>query len=456
MAKILFISVNDVVAGGLRGLSACLKQKGHESYIIFLQKNGFPYTASEKYLRASKDIKRYDWVGVDERLELFRYSRGPDITAKETDILLSLIRDIKPDLIGFSIVTPLRRKNAGISRSVREKFDIPIIWGGHDPTMDPKNCLRYCDYVCVGEGEKVIVDIARCIDNGSDIKKTNNVAYLKKGQLVRNPLYPLMDRLDTIPFKDIYPRGKFLIEDDAVVRDFDEIGYRGRHLYNIMSSRGCCFDCSYCEESMYRRLYTREKLLRRRSPSNVIKELREAKKTAGFEVVMFEDEIFSLDYRWLECFCDLYKKSIGLPFICNVYPHKNLEKQLKVLKKAGLAQVCLGLQSGSERINREIFTRPFDRALFLKTARKLKSMGIYYYVDIITYNPFEREEDLRATLSILKQLPKPFNICVNKLYPLKGTKIYDSLRGLKRNRANRAVSDKIFGFYTRMFFSTMK
>ena len=127
MAKIIFVSINDVNAGGPRILSALLKQNGHRAYIVFLQRNGFSWNTDRKYLYASKKIKEYDWVGINERGQAFRYSRGPAITAREKKLFLSLIEDIKPDLVGFTVTTPLKKRNAEISTLIKSRFDIPII-----------------------------------------------------------------------------------------------------------------------------------------------------------------------------------------------------------------------------------------------------------------------------------------------------------------------------------------
>ena len=454
MAKIVLISVNDINAEGLRILSASLIQNGHQPYIVFIQRNGFPYNRNKKYRYASRIIEEYDWTGINSKGQAYRLSRGPDLTITEEKLLLSLIQDIKPDIIGFTVTAPFVKRIVYLSCLIKSKYNMPIVWGGPGPTTDPKTCAAYCDYVCIGEGEKTIVDIASKIDNGEDIKEVNNLAHLQNGELVQNPLYSLIDNLDDLPIKDIYPENKFLIDDDCLVPDFNEINYSKGVKYHLMSSRGCLYSCSYCSENFVKRLYSPQKYLRRRSPSNVIKELEQAKKIVNYNVVQFEDEIFSLDYEWLEEFGDLYKERINKPFECYIYPNKDIERQLGLLKKMGLFYTCLALQSGSDRINREIFKRPFDKKLYLETAHILRKLNIGYYVDVITYNPFETIKDLQDTLSVLSQLPKPFPLCVNKLYVIKGTGIHALVENIKDRSVNKLVKDRTFSYYCRLFFLT--
>lgn len=451
MAKITFISLNDVNADGLRYLSANLKQNGHQPYIIFLKR----YNVCRENIKERKNIEEGDWVGIDESGKAFRYASGSEVTDAEKKLLFSLIGDIKPDLIGFSQTAPLKKKVIDTSRLIKSRYDIPIVWGGADPTVNARECLDYCDMVCIGEGENAIMDIARCIDDKKSMTEVKNIAYLDNGRFAQNPMYPLVSNLDELPFKDISPDNKFLIENDTLIKNFHEISYSQNQIYHTVSSRGCPFDCAYCCENYFKRLYAPQKFLRQRSPSHVIRELKEARATVGYEVVKFEDEIFSFDRGWLTEFGKLYKKEINLPLICYIYPNENSRELLKTLKDMGLFSTCLAVQSGSPRINKEIFNRPFNRESFLKTAHTLKSLKIGFYVDVITYNPFEKEEDLESTLRVLSRLPRPFGLAVNKLYVLKGTKIYD----LIRNRAEKKealISDRVFTYYSRLFWLTTR
>jgi radical SAM superfamily enzyme YgiQ (UPF0313 family) len=307
--------------------------------------------------------------------------------------------------------------------------------------------------VCVGEGEKAIVDIALALDRNQDLREVNNLAYLADGRCVRNPINPLIQDLDSIPYKDIDKSGKFLIENNALVDDFHEISYSHNYNYHLFSARGCPHHCSYCCEDWYKKLYRKQVFLRRRSVPNVIRELKMAKEIIGYQHVQFEDEVFSYDYEWLSEFREAYKKEINIPFECYIYPNAQIEEQLKLLKDAGLDYTCLALQSGSERINKEVFTRIFHRDHFIHTAKLLKEMGITYYTDVITFNPFETKNDLQATLDVLNELPKPFHLCVNKLYALKGTKIFDLVENHRKN-SKSILPDRVFIYYARLFWLT--
>ena len=93
MANFLFISVNDINNHGIRVLSSCLKEHGHETSVLFFKRPGFPYTINHlKYLQAAKSVEDYDWVGIHHDGTPVRYSRGPSITPEEYRLLFSLIK----------------------------------------------------------------------------------------------------------------------------------------------------------------------------------------------------------------------------------------------------------------------------------------------------------------------------------------------------------------------------
>jgi radical SAM superfamily enzyme YgiQ (UPF0313 family) len=219
----------------------------------------------------------------------------------------------------------------------------------------------------------------------------------------------------------------------------------------MMGSRGCPFQCSYCTESYYKKLYASEKFLRRRSPSNVVSEIKQAKNLLDFDIVQFEDEVFSLEYDWLKEFSELYIQEVNLPFTCYIYPIHNLDRQLKLLKDAGMFDICLSLQSGSEYINKKVFRRVFKKERYIETAQKLEDLGIGFYTDVITYNPFEKEEDLKSTLDILLQIPTPLIVFINKLYILKNTSISKIYNTAKPSELNK-TPERLFDYYARLFW----
>jgi len=106
---------------------------------------------------------------------------------------------IKPDIIGFSVLTNQYKYSLEIARDIKTYLDIPIIFGGIHPTMDPEGTLaESCvDYICIGEGEEAFLELAM---RGSP-KGIRNLAYKENGRMVMEPLRPYVD-VTKLHFKD--------------------------------------------------------------------------------------------------------------------------------------------------------------------------------------------------------------------------------------------------------------
>ncbi len=100
------------------------------------------------------------------------------------------------------------------------------------------------------------------------------------------------------------------------------------------------------------------KRVRERSVENCITEPKEVKKYPHIIYINIEDDWFLFHNKeWIEEFCREYKKHIRLPFMIRVYPSKLDRDQLLMLRDAGLSWVLMGIQSGSDRVNYEVFNR---------------------------------------------------------------------------------------------------
>lgn len=443
MARIAFISICDRNAHGLRMMSASLRRAGHECDIIFLKRYG-----RSPSVEAEPDD--YPWIGIDTRGREFRYAHGSPITDRELQLLRSVLERIRPGAIGLSVTTPLRKRNARVSRFLKSFTEAPIIWGGYDPTVNTADCLEFCDYACVGEGDVSILEIARRLDASESLDSVPNLSFRRGGSTVTIPRAALVHDLDSLPWRDNRPEHKYFIEDDQLTENYAELTDRPGGIYQTITSRGCPYRCTYCCEASLKDIYTGEKFLRRRSPGDSVAELAEARRHHGATEIMFEDEIFGMDYKWLAQFTPLYRAQVGLPFSAYLYPTRNVDKLLPLLKEAGLTSCCVSLQTGSERIHKKVFDRPYDRELFLKTIRLCRSLGVVFYTDVITFNPYEEESDLEKTLDVLLDIKGPYGLCINKLFVLPGTPL-----AVQMERDGKHIEDgdrkELFAYYCRLF-----
>ena len=389
--KILLISLLPTTENfGIKYIHSCLLQKGYQSAILFLPRHDS---------KASKSL---------------------------TEFIVSF----HPSFIGCGFMSYEAPFAAYLGKYIKEKYpDIPFLVGGIHPTIDPEECLEYADVVSIGESEETVLEIAESVEENGSLKDIRNLAFKDGGMIRKNPLRPLIDDLDRLPFPEHFPANSYIHHRDKIfpmnLRLFRNYTRYDGKAYNIISSRGCPFSCAYCCNSFLSKLYE-TKSIRKRTPHNVVRELRSVvEKFPDLILVNIHDDCFLAQSKeWHREFVKDYKKWIGRPFIVRSTPLHLTEEKIKILKEAGLAWVTMGLQSGSEKINKEIFYRNVSNEKFLESTRILKKYEISGYYDVILDNPFEEEEDVVNTLRVLEKIPKLFQLQLFTLTFYKGTDLY--------------------------------
>jgi radical SAM superfamily enzyme YgiQ (UPF0313 family) len=163
------------------------------------------------------------------------------------------------------------------------------------------------------------------------------------------------------------------------------------------------------------------------SPERAIREIEDAvHRIPFFQRVFFsDDDLFARSRESLADLCALYKERIGLPFRCEGSPRTLTREKLDLLLDAGLRSIEVGIQSGSERVRREIYQRSDTDEEILRAARLLHdaagSHGLKTDYDVLVHSPYETQEDRQATPLFVSRLPRPFRLNVFGLIPYPGT-----------------------------------
>jgi len=341
------------------------------------------------------------------------------------------LKDTAPAFIGVSLMSIDYYKAIDITKIIREVLpETTVVWGGIHPTIYPEMCLAFADYVSMGESEQTLLDIAEAAQNKTGFEKINNIAYKKAGQLIKNPLNAPLENLDTLTSYEHIPKNCFVLEQKKVLPLTEKL-YKiydktQGNSYSVVSSRGCPFSCTYCCNNFFKNLYNYKKI-RRRSVDQIIEELERAVcDYPSLDFVNFEDDSFlsgSNDY--IAEFSEKYSKKIKKPFIVHSIPVSITEEKIIALKKAGLAWVNVGLQSGSDNVLNDIYKRKSLKKDFVKATQILKTHHVAAFYDVLVDNPYETEQDKLATIETIFSIPKPFIIRVFSLTFYPGSELYD-------------------------------
>lgn len=375
----VFISLYHYGGFGIRTLRDVLKNRGHRVSNIFFKKD------------------------KTNAMEL--------PTEHEKDLLAGLIKEINPDFVGISTRSTFFPVAKDITARLKQAVKAPVIWGGAHPTICPEESIQSADMICVGEGEKLITELADRISDGREIASIGGLWTKKNGSIIKNEPRMLLEDLNSLPMPYFGGEDTYSIENNILSKGEPYYNEYLTH-YNFMTARGCPFHCAFCSNSILKKIFEKKgSFIRYRSVDNVIEELKLAKKKLKrLEVISSNDEVFGSKPEWLKEFCKRYKNEINLPFHCDIHPAFANETVIALLKEAGLKTITMGVQSGSERIRKQLYGRQTPETDLLKIAGIFKKYGIFPFYDLIFDNPLETEEDIRATLYFMLSLPRPFRI----------------------------------------------
>jgi len=381
---------------------------GHKPKIIFFKR--------QTLVRFS-EINDSDYQVGDTPMQNYTISRdGSDLieTAiwkktkpQELKHLVTSIKEFNADAIGISTLSVGMTLAAEITKHLRQHFNLPIVWGGTGPTIEPERSIKHADLVCVGEGESVIVDIANRLDEKKLLDNIPGTWFCYPDGNIQKNAKRAVEDIEKIAMPAWDQEYYDFINGPNFARNFIPNTHSMDKSYQIMTQRGCPFSCSFCVESFYQNEFGKKDSLRRMSPEKAIRELLVAKNKLGYKTVTFMDDVFTINPRWLEDFLGRYKKEIDLPFFCYTYPTTHNPKILQLLKDSGCHAITMGVQSGSQRILTEIYDRPTRVNRVVQASREIVDSGIPAATfDLIPQTDFDTEEDLRKTLDILLQIPQ--------------------------------------------------
>jgi len=269
----------------------------------------------------------------------------------------------KFEVIGFSCITSQFNNCINLAKLIKNRFpEKQIVFGGIHATAVPHEVMEhgFVSYVCVGEAEISFSALLDFIEGKlSKLEEVPGIVYRGRDGCLKFNNIKFMDDIDIIgmPAWDLLEREK-------------SSGKR-----NVITSRGCPFTCSYCYNSTMRSKFKFK--YRRRGVASVIDEC-VFLKNEGAQYIAFSDDLFLIDEKWLFEFAELYGRHVRIPFGIAARPEAVLrqESSLKMLKESGLRDVWIGVESGSERVRREILNRKMKNIDIISAFRMIRELGL--------------------------------------------------------------------------------
>lgn len=300
------------------------------------------------------------------------------------------------DIIGLSCMSIQYPDACDFASSIRNDYNGKIVFGGVHTTLTKQvpNCV---DFGIIGEGEKTFLELVNFLEKSSDIpKNVPGLVINNRGNLILTTKREPIKDLDSIP----YPAWD-LIDMEYYLKPNNVYGTVVGIGLSLMTSRGCCFNCKFCSSvKMWDNL-------RFHSAEYVVDMIQHIKDTYDVEHIWYADDHFALNKKRLNRIAELIEEKnikIGMGISCRVDSYDDEMKNL--LKRIGVKALALGLETGSDRILKDIKS---GCSLSIKeeaqVVRQMVNDGFQVHGMFIINTPGETIDDLNQTVNFIHSLP---------------------------------------------------
>lgn len=353
-------------------------------FLVFIQRSSFPHfgVMSISALLKSKG----------HRCDL--------ILASEEKNLLRKISGLSPDVVGFPCITGEHKWVFDIALQIKN-MGITTLIGGPHPTYYPEEVIsnKGVDMIAIGEADYACVELLDNLQRNQDITTIKNLWVKKDNKIFKNEVRDLISDLDELPSPDreIYYKYPFLGK--SSVKQF-------------LTGRGCPYLCTFCSNHLLQKIYKgKGRFIRRVSPSKIIEEMQSVRKKHGLKTVSFTDDVFIISRKWLDEFLPMYKKEIGLPFMCNVRVNLVTEEIIKQIKEYGCYGVAMGVESGNPYLRNVVLKKDITNEQIINAAKIIKKNGLKLKAFNMLGLPGETFENALETLELNIKIKPDFAPC---------------------------------------------
>lgn len=341
-----------------------------------------------------------------------------NVGTSHSEFMEALKRE-RPDVVGITGTTPSSMSMYQAARTVRDLLpDAFIVAGGAHLTALPSEAMASApfDAGVLGEGEATFVELIRHIEEHGrrNLGDIQGIVFKEGGKIAFTDRRPFIKDLDTLPFP-----ARHLLPPLSAYRP-TPASYRRLPLGAMITSRGCPFQCTFCDRAVFGTTY------RVRSAGNVMDEVEELIKKHGAREIRFFDDTLTMNKKRVFEICDEFeRRKIDIPWTCLTRVSSVTLEMLKRMKKAGCWQVLYGLESGDDRMLK-LLSKGITVAQSEQATRWAQEVGLSVRADFIVGTPGETLESMKKTLEFAKRLKVDY-AHFNKFVPLPGTELYNSL-----------------------------
>ena len=336
------------------------------------------------------------------------------------------------DVVGISVMTTQLLHGMEIAKNLNK--NVRVVWGGIHCLFDPLSLvIRFHDhYVIGGEGEAPMVKLLDYFEGKEDfeaIREHKGISFYHQDQPVINDphFHKHLDKLPDINYYDLPQLERYVYDNQ-----FFSTGSKKIPTLEIVTSRGCVWDCTFCINTIYKshRAFHRGKSIEkiRREADPIIRDF-------DIEAVFPRDEDFFANTQLIDPWIDYAKEKgffWGASARYNYFKPKFItQEKLKTMVDSGLIYLGMAIEAGEEDIRNRIIEKSLKNEEIFKTVEDVKASvgdGVLVNTSFIVDFPGDTHENKVETIKLMDFLSKNLNMILSgpqvyRAYP--GTTLYD-------------------------------
>ncbi len=338
------------------------------------------------------------------------YDNKKHFLENQENIIKKEIKRLNPKVVGITAYT-VQYPNAIIIFQLVKKINPNIITIGGGPHMMfmDKEALDSgaIDIVVRGEGDWTMLDLAQKIESNASYEEVAGISYKKNGKIIRNRERPL-GNMKELPVPNYSLLPKNYIQNSNV---------------ELMNSRGCYYNCSFCTSAQQYHQTVRPKEL-----SKIIEEITILRNNYGIKQMGLLDESLNANHQYFRELCGALKKFDDMSFFGQTRANFINDADLGLMKMARIKSLVVGAESGSDKVlkamNKQINFEMVKTACE-KIANHKIATGTFWIIGHPGSSPREEEKTLKAMDYLLKNKLSDYIEC-GIFIPYPGTVVFNN------------------------------
>ena len=298
---------------------------------------------------------------------------------------------------------------------------VPVVLGGaatvpsYVEIMDEQPGV---DAICYSEGEIPFLELVKA-DNMWDVIN-RHPSWITRESLSHGitPLRTLIVNLDEVVAIDY----SFVNIDDYPMREAFSPYIRdvkNQKQFFVVTSRGCCFDCTFCMNSA-----NPDKTIRYASVDAVIAHVRDLVENHGMTVLsFFDDQILYNKKRAKELYSRLAEFNLRIECPNGLSVAFIDDELAKLMRAAGQDTTFIAIESGSEYVLKDLMHKPVNLSQVKPVVEILHKYGFWVASYVVNGMPGETDVHRAETTKFMKESGVDW-IMINSAAPVTGSLLW--------------------------------